>query len=75
MEFGFWQNIIWTFRCTLKGKRERECARGVVQGNGRWKIILVTGLPIGFEPELWCTSGSCRTSGPAGTVERILFVN
>jgi hypothetical protein len=55
--------------------REREGSRRVVQGNGQWKIILVKGLPMGFEPELWCTSGSCRTPGPAGSVERILFIN
>ena len=54
---------------------EREGSRRVVQGNGQWKIILVKGLPMGFEPELWCTSGSCRTTEPAGTVERILFTN
>ena len=75
MEFGFWQNIIRTFRCTYEGERERAREGWSRVINGRWKIILVKGLPMGFEPELWCTSGSCRTSGPAGTVERILFVN
>ena len=77
MEFCFRRNIVWTFRCTFEGgERGIEGARRVVHGNGQWKIILVTGLPIGFEPELWwCTSGSCRTTEPAGTVERILFTN